>query len=343
MLHAMRTTTIGRPARQWVKRLALVALGAFTALFVVYNRSEIPAAWRSMHHARPAMIGLAAAGTVVWLVNLAYLHGASQRAAGLDAHPTELVFPAAGANFLNLVTKSGGMAGLALLLLHGSRRSQPRGSIVAAYLLTTVVLETAFAATLLVALVLVAADGHLTRTEALAGIVFAIYLALRVTVLSLAARSRASVRALYALARRIARAHATAEPDHRAADELFESLSLVRGRPRAALVAFGHGLLVEAIGIAQLWAVMRAVGASGGVATAVVAYSVSVLFAIVGFLPGGLGFVEVSLGAVLVSFGSEGTTAAAVVVLYRVFELWLPVALGATAAHVVRRQAAARA
>ena len=247
------------------------------------------------------------------------------------------------ANFLNLVTKSGGMAGLSLFLTRGRQGDHARGPIVAAYLLTTVLLEMAFAATLAVALAVVAADGRLTRAETVAGAVFAVYLAARVTILSIAARSRPSLRALYALPRRararLRRRDVRDEPDHTGADELFDAMALIRARPRAALAAFGHGLLVEAIGIGELWAVMRAVGASGGIVTATVAYSVSVLFAIVGFLPGGLGFVEVSLGAVLVSFGSTGATAAAAVLLYRVFELWLPLVLGATAAHVVRRQA----
>jgi len=67
-----------------------------------------------------------------------------------------------------------------------------------------------------------------------------------------------------------------------------------------------------------------------------VAYSVSGLFGIVGFVPGGIGFVEVSLSAVLIGFGTSGATAAAIVVLYRLFEWWLPVALGGALAHRLR-------
>ena len=50
----------------------------------------------------------------------------------------------------------------------------------------------------------------------------------------------------------------------------------------------------------------------------------------------GLGFVEVSLGAVFVGFGIPGATAAAAVLVFRVFELWLPVVIGGALSHRLR-------
>jgi uncharacterized protein (TIRG00374 family) len=121
-----------------------------------------------------------------------------------------------------------------------------------------------------------------------------------------------------------------------AADELFDSLQLVRGRVRVLLPAVGHALATEVIAAGILWTCAQAVGASLGPLQSLVAYSVASLFGIVGFLPGGIGFVEVSLSAVLVGFGTAGVTAAATVVLYRLFEWWLPVAIGGALAHRLR-------
>jgi uncharacterized protein (TIRG00374 family) len=132
------------------------------------------------------------------------------------------------------------------------------------------------------------------------------------------------------------------ERDTVAADDLFDALALVRARPAASGPALAHALLVEVLGVAMLWSVMEAVGLRFGVAVPFVAYAVSVLFTIVGVLPGGLGFVEVSLGAVLVSFGASAGAAAAVVVLYRVLELWLPALVGAAAVAHLRREARPR-
>jgi uncharacterized membrane protein YbhN (UPF0104 family) len=51
----------------------------------------------------------------------------------------------------------------------------------------------------------------------------------------------------------------------------------------------------------------------------------------VGFLPGGLGFVELTTVAVLVSYGIPAPRAAAAIVLYRGLELWLPALAGGLA------------
>ena len=132
---------------------------------------------------------------------------------------------------------------------------------------------------------------------------------------------------------------AASEGSHRegyaASDELFEAVSLVRSRTRAAMPAVMHSLLVEVLGIAELWCVLGALGVRSSLTVPLIAYAVSVLFTIVGFLPGGIGFVEVGLGTILVSSGLARTSAVAAVVLYRVFEFWLPLLGGLLASRVL--------
>lgn len=77
-------------------------------------------------------------------------------------------------------------------------------------------------------------------------------------------------------------------------------------------------------------------GRDVGPSVALVAYSTSVVFFIVGVLPGGLGFVEASLGVILAGYGLATPMAAAAVVLYRLLELWLPLTVGAVAARRLR-------
>ena len=49
---------------------------------------------------------------------------------------------------------------------------------------------------------------------------------------------------------------------------------------------------------------------------------------IVGVLPGGLGFAEVSMGASLHAFGVDAGHALAAIAVYRLFDLWLPLTIG---------------
>jgi uncharacterized protein (TIRG00374 family) len=328
-----------RVRRLW-KRVALGIVAVFAAVFVVQHHEDIPDAWSVMRTASPSWLTLAALFAVAWLVNYGLLHSAAQRAAGLPTRVFAVTAPAIAANFLNMITKSGGMAGLAMLLADGRRRGNPRGPVVAAYLLAAALVEMAFGATLVGAMILVWVSDRLTGAEIVASIVFALYLGVRVGILVVAWRSRHSLRQLFVLPGRVAawlRRRPHQPSGHRAADDLHEAMALVRRAPARSLPTVAHSVVVALLGVLTLWAVVAAVGAGHSLIVALVGYAVTVLFTIVGFLPSGVGFVEVSLGAVLVSFGADGPQAAAVVVLYRIFQLWLPVVVGALLAPRVRR------
>lgn len=312
-------------------------MAAFAVAFVAANRTELPAAWRTARHADGRWLAVIAALSLAGLVNHSRLHAVAQRAAGVPLAPGRAMRLSCAAFFFNMVTKSGGMAGLAPFVADARRRGQGRGPTVAGYVLASVLGELAFALTLAAALVIVAADGRLTRGEMIAGAAFAVLLAARLGAVVAALRSRDAIRRLYGWPRRLVAAVRRRPPrptDPAPADELHDALGLLRRRPRALAPAVGHALAVEVLGIAMLAAALAAVHSPHSPAEALVAYAVSVLFAIVGFLPGGLGFVEASLGAVLVSFGSPLAEATATVALYRIGELWLPLAIGAVATRL---------
>jgi len=192
--------------------------------------------------------------------------------------------------------------------------------------------QAAFAATLVAALVVVVIDGKLNRGEVFATAVFVVYLLGQVVVGVAALRSRSALRTLYALPGRAkARASAwfgreseAASDSTEAADELYAAVSWLRGDLRVIWPPVFHALIVEVIGVATVWAVLLSLNTGSGLDVALVAYSIGVLFSIVGVLPAGLGFAEASLGAVFVSFGVATATAAAAVIIYRLFEVWVP-------------------
>lgn len=321
--------------------LAVALVAALAIVFVAANHAELPAAWRQARHADGWWLAAMLACSLAALANHGLLHAASQRAAGSGIGLRRAVRLGAAGFALNAVAKSGGMAGLAAFLREARRTGHGRGAVTAGYVLAVVLAELAFAATLAVALVVIAVDGHLTRGDVIAGAAFAVLLSLRLGTVVAALRSRAAVRRVYALPRRLVARLRRRDPviDHTAADELHEALTLVRRRPRAVGPAVVAAVGIEVLGTATLLCALAAVHASHRVAEALVAYAVSVLFGIVGFLPGGLGFVEASLGGVLVSFGAPVAQATAAVALYRIGELWLPLALGALASRRLGREA----
>lgn len=337
-----RRSRIAQPLLYVVVAVAGIAL-------LVANRADVPVALRALRHARPAFVLVALLLVIVALANQTALHSTAQRATGLESSAVGLIRPVAAAGFFNLVAKSGAMAGLAPLLQASARRQKSRGATVAAYLLVNVLGHLAFAAVLAGSLVVMATDGRFSRVDAVAATLFAITTLAQVALVVAAVRSQSTLRRLYRFASQVSRwatpwkrahrvpaATSDAAPDTTAADELFDAVQLLRQQPRLAVPSIAHAFGVEIIGVGQLWCILVALGQPPRLVVPVVAYAISVLFTIIGFLPGGLGFVEAGLGAVLVSFGVTGPTAAAAVVLYRVMELWLPFLIGAAAAHSLR-------
>jgi uncharacterized protein (TIRG00374 family) len=323
--------------------LAAAVLAAFVAVFVTANRREVPTMWRALVAAQPWWCAAAGALMLTWMANDTLLQRASLRATGVELPVVSVAAGAAVGHFLNLTTKSAGMAGLAAMRAEARRDGQPERSVTGGYLLAGIFTELAFAVALAASIVVLAADGRVNAAELGAAAVFALYAGSRVLVVVAASRDRDRLRVLSRLPARLVafvRRRPSSEGFARtdaAADDLFETFQNVRRHRRVVAPIVIHALATEAIAVAIVWTCARAVGASVSPLEALVAYSVAGLFGIVGFLPGGLGFVEVSLGAVFVGYGVSGATAAAAVVLFRVFELWLPVVIGGVLSHRLRR------
>ena len=305
------------------------------------NRSDVPAAWRALRGADPAWAGVLVVLVALYLFDQGLRHVVAQRAVGLDPRWRLMLPTAWAAHFVNAISKSGGFAGIAVLTMEGRRSRKPRGLVIAAALLVAVVDQLAFAVVLPFAIVVLFLDGRFSPADGLAAVVFAVYVVVTVVAVVAATHSRSSVRALYALPgrftawvrRTVSTRFVVYEPDEARADELFDAITLLQGRARSAVPAALAAVAVDVLTILQLWVAFRAVGVHAGPAEPFVAYSVSTLFALVGIVPGGIGVVELSVGAVLHSFGTPVALAAAAVVLFRVAEFWIPLAIGAIASH----------
>lgn len=327
--------------------LQFVGIGVLLVLagaFVWANRSELPALASALRSTNPWYAGMAAALSLLFVVNYAALQYTAFRSVGVSDSFSSQVRLATAGLFLNTVAKSGGMGGLAIFLREAGGKGWPRGRVITGYVLAHVLGQAAFAATLAAALVVLVIDGKLNRGEALATAVFGIYLVSQVVVAVAALRSRSALRTLYALPGRakgrarlwLGRGASSASDSTEAADELYDAVSWLRDDLRVIGRPVFHAVMVEAVGVATIWAVLLALGTGKGLDVALVAYSIGVLFTIVGVLPAGLGFAEASLGAVFISFGVPTATAAAAVITYRLFEVWLPFLAGAWAVSTLR-------
>jgi len=323
--------------------LALIgASAAATALLVLGNRSDLPAAWGALRSANLAWLLLLIALVACSLLDLALRHVVAQRAVGLRPEWRPMLPTAWATQFVNAISKSGGFAGIAVLVAEGRRSEKSRSAVIAAALLVAVLDQLAFAMVLPFAVLLLVVGGRFSAGDGIAIAVFGVYVVVTLTAVLAATRSRSSVRALYslpaklvtALQRTLVRRPVRLKPDAtERADELFEATALLRGEIRSVIPVALAAVAVDVLAILQLWAALLAVGVHVGPTEPLVAYAVSTLFALVGIVPGGIGVVELSVGAVLHSFGTPLAAAAAAVVLFRAAEFWIPLAIGAISSH----------
>ena len=311
---------------------ALVALISFAPLVVLAltHAGTAGATARALADAHVAwglgLLGLAAAGPV--------LHGgllcAGQATVGARFGRWEALRLAAAIHAANLAVHAAGAAGLGVLL--ANRRDGPVAGPAhsAAYVLGREVAHVAFAALVLIALVLTGVDGRLSAMLVGGAVLFFVSRVAHIILLWFAATHPASLprwRRLDGL-----RAHA---PTFAAA------LRAAARHPGRLLRIAVWAAALDVLRIGWLFAALHAVGAGTTLDATVESYGIVALLGTVSLLPAGLGAVDAGLVATLHHSGVTMAVAAAGVLLFRVADLWLPLAAGAVPALAATRVPAA--
>jgi uncharacterized membrane protein YbhN (UPF0104 family) len=316
---------MGRPALTGGRALALgapLALGvaaathAATAGATVRALSDARVAWAL------ALLGLAAAGIVLQ----SGLLRAGQGMVGARFGHWEAVRLAAAIHAANLSVRAAGAAGLGVLL--ASRRDSavagPAQS--AAYVLGREIAHVAFAMLVLTALVLAALDGHLSAILVGGGALFFLSRLLHVLLLYFAATHPDCLPRWRRLDR--LRAHAP----------MFSAALRTAARhPRRIVRVAAWAAALDVLRVGWLWVALQAVGAHTSVDLTVESYGIVSLLGPVSILPAGLGTVDAGLVATLHHTGLALAVAGAGVLLFRVADLWLPLAAGARPALAAAR------
>jgi uncharacterized protein (TIRG00374 family) len=130
------------------------------------------------------------------------------------------------------------------------------------------------------------------------------------------------------------RDHLTTLPAELLADRNFVRETL-GSRWQAAVAAAAGSTLFDYL---ALLAALRAVGAEPRPSVVLLAYTAAELLALIPFTPGGLGFVEGGLVAMLRLAGVPAADALAATLVYRIAAFWLPLPAGGVAYLLFRRR-----
>lgn len=309
-----------------------IALGAGLAIFVGRNLTFASTVLAGLTHVAllPAAIGVGL--SIVAMANRGELNRAAHQAAGLVVEPVAMTKTAAVSFAANKIVKSGGASGLAILVRHGKRRGLPSGTVAAACVLAAASSFAALGVLLSSTVIILAATRQLTGWWLAAAGGFGLYSVGVLTAVFVAVQSRPrALRSWCWIQRSYARIRHRPpnQTDASVVDELYDALTLARCRPRWMGRMVGHAIASKALGALMLVAATHAAGAPISVASATVIYATALASSLVSIIPAGVGVVEASTAAMLIGTGIPLPVAALSVALFRIFDLWLPVATGA--------------
>jgi uncharacterized protein (TIRG00374 family) len=108
-------------------------------------------------------------------------------------------------------------------------------------------------------------------------------------------------------------------------------MARLRADWRATAALLGTAVVGKLLGCAALVLVLLGLGIHLDPATTLLVYTLTIMAALVGPLPGGIGVADASLGALLIANGVPAPAAAGAVIAFRLLDLWIPLFVGATA------------
>lgn len=331
-------------------RTALIALGVIGLGALVWTFADAPLATLGLLRDGVDRIRLpfALAGVAVSaaaIVNRGALHRAGHRAVGLDTPNREMTRTAAVGFAAQQVVRSAGIVGVAVFVRHGRRRGHAPGQVVAACVLAGLAAIGAAGLVLAATVGVLALTGELDGWWIVAAVCFGGYVGLVGVTTAVLVRSRRLAESAWCRLQRVRTAVGAGIRRLRGIDRLvvdsvrplpaglYDGLDAARRHPRAVRRLLVHAVLAKLLGIGALTIAAAAVGSPVGAVTALVVYATALAASAVTILPGGVGAVEGSTVALLVAAGASLPSATLAVALFRVFDLWLPLAVGAVAAR----------
>jgi uncharacterized membrane protein YbhN (UPF0104 family) len=330
----------------WTPRILGAVLVLFVGWFVVSHADDFLPALGKVVSLGPAALPIGLALVGLGVLNRGLQARASFQLVEIDAPYAPMVKLSAMSYATNKVVKSAGAAGLVPYLAYADRTGNCRARTTAAYLSSKLAETISLCVLIAAALTAGATTGSLHGAALYGAIgsgVYAVVVGVGLVLLAsrrglmvtIAGRSR-QLRAR--LRTRFGRP--TRDVDGCAGHELACAMARLRADWRATSALLGTAVIGKLLGCAGLCMVLAGLGIHLGLATVLLVYTLTIMAALVGPLPGGIGVADASLGALLIANGVSGPAAAGAVIAFRLLDLWIPLFVGAVAGahHWHRRE-----
>jgi uncharacterized protein (TIRG00374 family) len=327
--------------------IALIFLCAL--LFIVSRLTEVEQVLATFQKANWIVLLVAFGIQLLWLVNLACSFKSIYRLLGVKESLLRMIRLVAAAAFVNIVTPSMGMGGMAFLIADGQKRNHPSSRVTTGAAMYILYEYWAVLVILAVGLSVLIRRNQLTTGEIITSCVLSIMAVGLAGILYLGMRSPSRLGTtlawLAALVNKLAhlftrRDWLQVERAYTFAEDIGNGLKQARRSRKGLLIPFGFALSSKILMIGILMLVFIAFGEPYSPEVLIAGYSIGYLFTIVAITPSGIGFAEGALMLTLNSLRIPLATATIIALAYRGVTYWLPLVYGMIAFRWVSREPA---
>jgi uncharacterized protein (TIRG00374 family) len=312
-------------------------------IFVITQFAELENIVATVQRGEMRFLMMAVLVQGVWLVNVAALYRAIYRALGIEERLKDMTLVAAAANFVNVVTPTAGVGGMAIFISEARRKGYSRGRTTVASAMYVLFDYAGFLSVLALGLIVLFRRDQLQITELAATGVLLLIAAIIASLLYMGMYSEQLLgRFLAWMARGVnkiahpfrrdgTRDYLSTERAYTFAHDVAEGMKELRGQPRELVVPMLLALSSKTLLIIVLFLVFMAFGVPISAGTLIAGFSIAFLFMIVSPTPNGVGFVEGAMTLTLASFYIPLGDAAVIAITYRGITFWLPLLFGVLA------------
>ena len=327
-----------------MRKFILIVILFLGATFIVLYFSELQQIFTTIQRANPWYLAMALVIQGLWFIIVGLTYQSIYNLLGLKESRRHMILLAIAANFVNVVTTSAGVGGMALFINDGQHRGQSSGKVTVAGALYVLIDETAFLCVLAVGTVILARRNRLSDGDIAASLTLLAIACLIASFLYLGYRSASTLGKVLARLARIINAivrpflrrdYLSEARAHTFASEIADGLSALPKKPTSLIPP----LLLSLCGKILLMGVLTCAFLSFNIpfrlGTIISGFSLGFLFLIVSPTPSGVGIME---GVMALAFHSRRIpwgSAILVTLAYRGVTFWLPLLLGLAAFRLI--------
>jgi len=323
-----------------MRKLLVLIILFLGVLFVILRFSEVESILETLQRANPLYLAIALLIQGTWFFVLGWTFKSIYGLLGLKESLHRLTLIAAAGSFVNIVTPSAGVGGLAIFITEGRTRSLPPGKVTVASALYLLLDEAAFLCVLALGMVVLIRHNHLGAGDVTAAIILLAVASVLASLFFIGYRSTEALgEALAKLARLmnnivrpfIHREYLSEARAHSFASEIADGLGALPEKPRSLFRPFFLSLSTKVLLMGILICSFLSFAVPFTAGTIIGGFAIGYLFLIVSPTPSGIGIVEGVMSIALHSLGVNFSQAVVITLAYRGMTFWLPLAVGALA------------